>query len=96
MDFFTTEYMLKLGGYEKTYLKFVAGQPLKHAIVKIIQVIVIFFLLSYFIPIFLNQSLTTFFGLILLVALNLGYAYAQINNVKVIATLKKMNPNSQP
>ena len=85
MDFFTTEYVLKLGGYEKSLLlKYVAGQPIPHAIVKIIVIIVVFFI-KYIINMMASPYLTNFFTLLLIILI-LGLAYAQINNIILISS----------
>ena len=84
IDFFTTEHVLKLGGYEKSeLLKYVAGKPIWHAIVKIIEIIFVFFFIQ-FVNIFTVYSVVI--NTIFLIFLNLGLIYAQFNNFQVIRT----------
>ena len=87
MDFLTTEYVLKKGGHEKSeLLKYVAGKPIWHAIVKIIEIVFLFFFLQ-FVAMF-AAGYSIFINTIFLVFLNLGLVYAQFNNVKVMRTMQ--------
>jgi len=86
-DFITTEYVLKKGGYEKSQLlKFVAGRPFAHAFVKIIEIIIVFLIMisisNFFTDTFLPELVT-----LILLLLNIGLVYAQINNLRVIFSM---------
>ena len=83
LDLITTEYILKRGGYEKSeLLKYVAGKPILHIIVKIVEIVFVFFFFQ-FVAMFAGIY-STVINTIFLIFLNLGLIYAQVNNIKVI------------
>lgn len=88
MDFITTEYLLELGGYEKSpLLKYVAGRPVPHAIVKIVLIIIVFFITFDIVDMLANTYFAVLIMLILIL-LNLGLIYAQINNIIIILSIR--------
>jgi hypothetical protein len=87
MDFITTEYILKLGGYEKSeLLKYVAGKPFWHAIVKIVVIVFVFYFLQFIVIFAGSYSYIT--NTLLLIFLDIALVYAQVNNVIVIRALQ--------
>jgi hypothetical protein len=85
MDFITTEYVLKLGGYEKSLLlKYSTGQPVKRAIVKSVIIVVVSLIVVYVTP-----FLGIFVVAQVLLVLDLCYGYAQVNNVKLVLSVHR-------
>lgn len=87
MDVITTEYALKNGGYEKSeVLRFIAGKPKLHIIVKIGEIVFVFSFLQF--VVMFTSGYSTLINMIFLIFLDLVLAYTQLNNVKVIWDLK--------
>jgi len=88
MDFITTECHQKLGFVELSpLLKYVVGKSIPHAIVRIVVVIFVYF--SVIVDVFNVVANPIIKGLIafMLLLINLGLAYAQITNIKLIRSV---------
>lgn len=91
IDFITTEYVVKMGGYEKSpLLKYFAGQPINHSIIRIIGIFFIFLIIAGIDKLFAGTYLPLVIALVFLIT-NIIIIFVQKNNINIILKLNRQN-----